>query len=381
MVAYSFVNPFIPLFLSRELGFRDHSQLAVWSGLLIGLPSIAAAVANPFWGWFGDRYGRRPVVIRAMVSMGLTTLFFSFVTTAAAAASVRLLQGLTSAVNAASAGLVAAGTPGDRVSSAFGWLSSARSVGLAAGPLAAGVLASFLPLRIVFAMAGIVILAIGLALPFVLRESIRPTAEGSAGPASAAGMRTLMRSAYLRRLLVLVIVIHSAFNALQQLLILQLVVHDASAVTIGLAFGAVGVGIAIAGPGYSAAIQSFGYRGVITLAAIATAAAALAATLAAQPAVFIGIAAAYGLGFGALNPAFLTLIGLHAPAPARSTAIGLCFSAQSIGQAVGPISSGLIAGFAGLTIPIVAAAATLGVVALAVRRSVREPPTAATVSA
>ncbi|SEK87556.1 Major Facilitator Superfamily protein [Paenibacillus sp. OK003] len=57
--AYSISIPFLPLFLSGDLGVRDH--LEFWSGLAFGITFLASALVSPFWGSLADKYGRKPL--------------------------------------------------------------------------------------------------------------------------------------------------------------------------------------------------------------------------------------------------------------------------------------------------------------------------------
>lgn len=52
--------------LGRTMGLTD-----VQAGLVIGVSALLLTVAAPFWGWFSERQGRRPVVIVAMLASSL----------------------------------------------------------------------------------------------------------------------------------------------------------------------------------------------------------------------------------------------------------------------------------------------------------------------
>lgn len=51
--------------LSREMGMTD-----VQSGLVISLSALVLTLSAPFWGWFSERRGRRPVMVLAMLATG-----------------------------------------------------------------------------------------------------------------------------------------------------------------------------------------------------------------------------------------------------------------------------------------------------------------------
>ncbi len=51
---------FLPFFPSivEELGAADRGAVSLWSGLCFGAAPLMAGIMGPFWGAFGDRFGR-----------------------------------------------------------------------------------------------------------------------------------------------------------------------------------------------------------------------------------------------------------------------------------------------------------------------------------
>ncbi|MEB3101751.1 MFS transporter [Paenibacillaceae bacterium T2] len=67
--SYTMVIPFLPLFLI-QIGVHQHEEL--WSGLLFSSAFLAGAIASPFWGAMGDKYGRKPMIGRAGLVLFVT---------------------------------------------------------------------------------------------------------------------------------------------------------------------------------------------------------------------------------------------------------------------------------------------------------------------
>ena len=59
--------PFLPLYF-QLLGVRDVGEIAMWSGLSLGVTPALTALLSPFWGRLADRYGRKIMVERSLVS-------------------------------------------------------------------------------------------------------------------------------------------------------------------------------------------------------------------------------------------------------------------------------------------------------------------------
>ena len=65
IVGFSFTSPFIPLYL-RDLGVTDTRDVIWWAGVMNTGSAIIMALSAPLWGAVADRYGRKPMVLRAM---------------------------------------------------------------------------------------------------------------------------------------------------------------------------------------------------------------------------------------------------------------------------------------------------------------------------
>ena len=59
----SLVVPFMPIFV-ENLGVGS-DQAAFYAGLAISVSAISAALFSPIWGILADKYGRKPMMIRA----------------------------------------------------------------------------------------------------------------------------------------------------------------------------------------------------------------------------------------------------------------------------------------------------------------------------
>ena len=69
-VAFDLTQPFIPLYV-RELGVTDLTEAAFWSGLVVGMGPLMGAIMGPVWGAVADRYGRKMMVLRALIMIGI----------------------------------------------------------------------------------------------------------------------------------------------------------------------------------------------------------------------------------------------------------------------------------------------------------------------
>src|SRR5260370_32467684 len=78
MIGLTLIAPFLPLYL-QLLGVKSVEDVERWSGLVFAAPFAVQALAAPIWGVAGDRYGRKLMVLRAMVGIGTTSMLSAFV--------------------------------------------------------------------------------------------------------------------------------------------------------------------------------------------------------------------------------------------------------------------------------------------------------------
>ncbi len=68
--AFSLIMPFLPLYV-EELGVSGHQSLNMWSGLVFSITFLFSAIAAPFWGNLADHKGRKIMLLRSALGMGI----------------------------------------------------------------------------------------------------------------------------------------------------------------------------------------------------------------------------------------------------------------------------------------------------------------------
>ncbi|HEY8681058.1 MAG TPA: MFS transporter [Candidatus Dormibacteraeota bacterium] len=374
---FAFCFPFIPLFLAHDLGVHNARDLALWTGVSGSATGLTSAVVSPLWGVLADRYGRKSMLMRAMIGGGLSVTFLALARNPLELVLLRALQGAASGTVAATTTLVATGTPREHVGRAMGVISSAVALGSAVGPFAGGLAANYIPLRYVFLGGGALLLiavvpvVVGVKeAPVVRRVESGPTSMREvlrvAGPGTALAVAVLLLAQSLIQLS------WSGGQPLVALRLLQLSPGSAAGVT-GIAFAVAGIASAIAGIGYSRLAVSTGYRWLVALASILAAAALVLLGLA--PTVVLVVIATFlaGLGVGAALPAISAMLGLETPAEVQGRVFGLSASATALGFGLGPLLAGTIAGVLSISVGLFTMAAVALLLAAVVAFAAREP--------
>jgi len=333
------------------------------------------AIASPIWGVLGDRYGRKPMLIRSMVGGGLTVGLIFLAQTPLQLVILRLAQGATSGTVAAATSLVAAETPRHRVGWALGVVTSAVALGGAIGPVVGGLAGSVFGLRLVFLGGGILLLISTIPVFLIVKESERRIREGPR-PSTFAIIRkspgTVRSLAVLIGAQGLVSTVQSASQILIVLKFIEIAGAAASAAA-GFAFSAAGITNSVAAVGYTSITRRAGYVRTTALASILLAATIGLLILAPNAVLAVAVFGVVGLLNGTVIPATASMIGLETPPEAQSTVFGLNASSVALGFFFGPLIAGGVAATAGVSTALgVSAVLAIGLAAL-IAIGAREP--------
>ena len=62
----------------QRVGITEPGAARMWSGLLIGIHALFAALVSPIWGSVADRYGRKLMVIRSCLGVAIFTFLMAY---------------------------------------------------------------------------------------------------------------------------------------------------------------------------------------------------------------------------------------------------------------------------------------------------------------
>ena len=176
----SLVVPFMPIFV-EQLGVEP-SQVTFYSGLAISVSAISAACVSPLWGILADRYGRKPMMIRAGLAMTITMGGLAFVPNVFWLLALRLLNGVFTGYVPNATALIASQVPKDKSGYALGTLSSGVVAGTLTGPFVGGMIAEVFGIRNVFLMVGGFLFLAAILTIFFIKEDFQPVPKEKALP-------------------------------------------------------------------------------------------------------------------------------------------------------------------------------------------------------
>ncbi|MEW5807377.1 MAG: MFS transporter [Acidobacteriota bacterium] len=144
-MGFTFVMPFLPYFVA-SLGVKG-GAIAIWSGILLSISPLLAALLGPFWGRVADRYGMKIMVGRVLLAMTIHWFLMIFVWDVYSLLALRILLGIFSGFSAMSIALITSGCPKESIGRSIGMLQSFQILSVGVGPFIGGILYDLIGLR------------------------------------------------------------------------------------------------------------------------------------------------------------------------------------------------------------------------------------------
>lgn len=170
--AYTMLVPFLPLYLI-ELGVTG-KDVNLWTGMVFSVCFFVAGVMGPIWGKLADTKGKKRMVIRASVLIGLSYFFCGLVQNEWQLLWARAFQGFANGFVAAALAIISQSTNEKRLGMTLGLAQTALVVGGICGPLIGGFISHLFGMRASFFIGGVILWAISLAVWLLVQEKPVP---------------------------------------------------------------------------------------------------------------------------------------------------------------------------------------------------------------
>ena len=334
MGAMEMSAPFWPLHFQR-IGGLSPSALAWASTLAYAGPMAMGMLLAPSWGRLGDRFGHKPMLLRALAALALTQLWIAWSDSITVMIAARLVQGalagFIATAQAYGGALAAPGTRGVLMAR----LQVATALGSVLGPVLGGVLYDGYGFRSVNLWAAAVCAAC-LPAAWLLLPALAPAA-----PARRRGERALadFSLAPLYGILFAIVLVQSSKMMPQAFfgVYAEQVLRVPAWIT-GLCYGATALGLCVAAPWWARRFAGRGdgvvMRDVELVCWASVAIVAVQATSTSVP-VFVLARVLWGVCLGALLPVFYGLMSNRAGEAAQGTVMGAGNSAAKAGALAG----------------------------------------------
>jgi MFS family permease len=161
--------PFLPLYVA-QLGVTTQAGIVQWSGIAFGATFFGTAMTAPLWGTLADRYGRKPMLVRAAIGMAVVMSMIGVARNISDLVLLRLAAGLIGGYASASIVMIGTQAPRERAGWALGILSTGALAGNLVGPLVGGFLPGLVGIRGTFFVGGGIIAIAAIATIAFVRE-------------------------------------------------------------------------------------------------------------------------------------------------------------------------------------------------------------------
>jgi DHA1 family multidrug resistance protein-like MFS transporter len=336
--------PFLPLYL-EQLGLHDVGAISLWAGLSLGVTPAITAFMAPIWGRLGDRYGRKIMVERSLVSFVVVMTAMSYVTKPWHVFALRAVQGLFAGYGALTLTMAADSAPREQTAYAIGFVQTAQRLGPALGPVIGGLVAQAAGLRKGFLLTAVfyALAAVLVAFAYDERSVFKKSVPGKTGQVTFRDVLAFENFVLLMVVIFGLQFVDRSFGPILPLFVATLGTSGGRiAIVAGTLFsiaaGAAAVGHHVCGP----LLRRGSARGVIA-SGCATAAVGVGGYLLTSNAWWLALPTAiFGIAIGVATTAAYTAAATVIPMDARGAGFGLLTTASLVGLAVSPIVNGIL---------------------------------------
>jgi len=345
LLSLSMLLPFLPLYV-QQLGVSTPSAVVQWSGVAFGATFFGTAITAPLWGRLADRYGRKPMLVRAAVGMAVVMSLIGLAHNLTELVALRLLAGLIGGYASASIVMVGTQVPRERSGWALGVLSTGALAGNLVGPLVGGFLPTWVGIRGTFFVGGAIIAVAALLTILVVREDFdRTTDVKKRSDAGAASPSTMNRAVILVLLLtaMMVLLANMSIELIITVYIGQLGVPDDHVARMaGIVMAASAFGSMLTAPRLGALADRIGTPKVIIGCLVATGVMLVPQAFVTEWWHLAILRGLMGMTLAGLLPSIAKEVR-HAVSDHNSgKTLGYLQSAQFSGQVIGPLIGGQI---------------------------------------
>ncbi|WP_392454173.1 MFS transporter [Chryseomicrobium aureum] len=369
------IMPFLALYIDTFGDFSD-AYVQKWSGLVFGATFITAFLMSPIWGRIADKYGYKPILVLNGFGIALSVLLMGFVQSVEAFFVLRLFMGVVTGFIPTSLAFISASTPKEIAGKTLGTLQMGSVAGTLFGPILGGLLADAFGFSYTFIIAAVAVSLSAVIVLFFIREDKVVKKKNAHQYSRKTVIAGILHHRLIWNVLVITALIQIGLFSVQPLLSLyvgELTNAANLAFLAGLAFSAAGVGNLMFTRAWGKFGDSYGYEKILVLLLALSVVFILPQAFVTSLWQLVVLRFLFGIAAGGLVPITTAIIRREAPVEVQGELMGYNTSARFLGNIIGPIFGGFVAGWVGISTVFVVTGA-LFVVALIVLTYVRKSP-------
>ncbi len=348
-IGMSMIAPVLPLYI-EHIGIEKTALIEQLSGIAFGATFIISAIFSPVWGLLADKYGRKPMLLRASLGMAVVIFCMGFTRNVYQLIGLRLFQGVITGYSTACTTLIATQTDKEHAGYALGLLSTSNIAGSLIGPTIGGFIAENLGMRNVFFLTGALMFVAFLLTLFFVKENFMK--DGG----TAQSLKEVWESVSQKKLTMIMFATSFTLSAALYTVepIVTVYVGQLSEKTVhvalisGLIFSVSGLANILAAPRLGKLSDKIGVHKIMVASLIAAGVIFIPQAFVRNPWELMFLRFLLGLTMAGLNPSVNVVVKKITPDALTGRVFGLNISAQYLGVFSGSIAGGQIAAHAGL---------------------------------
>lgn len=341
----SLIIPFLPYYI-EDLGVHNTASVEQWTGWIFSAQFLTSFLFQPLWGSIADRHGRKIMLLRAGIGMGVMTTLMGLVGAPWELLGLRLINGVFSGFISMSVSLLASVVPDEETGRALGILQTGNIAGNLIGPLIGGAMAEAMGYHAIFFVTGAALLVASIVVFLFVKEPHVVRQKRARGG----------RQQWMRLTPLLPVFIGSTVTQLGMMSIEPIVsiyaktLYSGSHIALiaGLIVAVTGAANMIGSPLLGKFGDSIGQRRILVLALVCAALAFLPQALAHNIPVLLAGRFCLGLFVGGMIPSLNVLVKKLAPRDIQATAFGINSSSTFLGNLIGPLLGSTVAASYGI---------------------------------
>lgn len=348
-IGMSQIAPVLPLYIN-QLGVNNTALVTKLSGIAFGITFIISAVFSPIWGHAADKFGRKPMLLRASLGMAVVIGIMGFAPNVYVLIGLRLLQGAITGYGTACTTLIATQTDRENAGFALGTLSTSSIAGSLLGPVIGGLIEENLGLRNVFFVTGALLFVAFITTLLFVKESF--VKEEKEVMSFKKVWNLIPEKSLTITMFVTFFILTVAMYSVEPIITVYVnqLIKNASHVALiaGVTFSASGFANIIAAPRLGRLSDKIGAHKVILVSLIAASIIFIPQAFVKNAWQLMGLRFLLGLTIGGLSPSVNIMIKKITPSSLTGRVFGFNMSAGYLGVFGGSVLGGQVAAYMGM---------------------------------
>lgn len=344
------VLPFISLYVN-SLGDFSTSYVQNWSGWIFGITFVTAFIFSPIWGRFGDKHGRKTILVLFALGMSLTVFLMGYATNVWQLFILRFIMGVFTGFVSMSQALIAVQTPQEIAGRVLGTLQTGSITGALLGPMIGGIFADTFGFAETFKWTAMALLLSAMIVAFGIKEmQVKVSSKEKASYSSKEVLLHIVRHPVLLVVMLMSAVVQIAHFSIQPILPLYVAELNGLqhiALFSGMTFSAAGLGNLFMSRRWGKLGDRIGYMKILIILLFISGLVYLPGAFVTSVWQLILLRFLLGISLGGIVPLRIAYIRQEAPMAMQGEVLGYNTSLRFFGNMAGPALGGMLAGFFG----------------------------------